>query len=352
MNALAACTAGDAVDPVGGGAPPADAADDGRPDARAAPGDAASATPPSGILVLGPKLLSQTGLYADLGARTLAAGVLEYAPRWPLWADGATKRRWIRLPQGQTVDTSDMNQWKFPAGTKMWKELSVGGKVVETRFLWKVVDGGWPYWWMGAYVWRADGSDAVYAAQGQPGALGTAHDVPSQTDCVRCHQGVADVGVGFSALQLSAPQTSQLALFSSMGLLSQPANREYDAPGASTTHDALAYLHANCGHCHVETSWLWQKQTKMVLRLRLSDVAPEDTGPYAAIGLATKHADPVFGRVAIAAGLPEQSQAWLRMNVRDHGAWQMPPVGTGVVDAYGSAVVGAWIAALPPGPDQ
>ena len=37
--------------------------------------------------------------------------------------DRAAKRRWIQLPEGATIDTSDMDYWQFPVGTKLWKEF-------------------------------------------------------------------------------------------------------------------------------------------------------------------------------------------------------------------------------------
>lgn len=341
---LAACSANEGVNAVDSGV--ADALDEPvvtPPDARVD----AKPPPESGIRVTGPALLSQTGLYSDFKNRTIAPGLIEFTPRWSLWSDGAEKRRWMKLPQGKTVDTADMNQWTFPDGTKFWKEFKVGSTIVETRFLWRQGDG-WQNWWMGSYVWRQDGSDADYVEPGLANVLGTGHDAPSQVDCVRCHMGVMDVGIGFSAIQLSAPQSSQLALYSSMGMLSKPATQEYDAPGSGTTKDALISLHANCGHCHVESSWLFAKQTQMVLRLRLTDVSPQDTGAYAAIGLKAKHEDPFYGIYNIYPGRPDLSQAWVRMNVRDNGIWQMPPVGTKLKDTDGVKVVALWISSLPP----
>jgi hypothetical protein len=329
-------------------APDVSVEDAGAMDAKADVRDAAGEVPPemAGILVKGPDLLSQTGLYADIKTRTIAPGVIEFAPRWALWSDGADKRRWIQLPQGKTIDTTDMDQWVFPVGTKLWKEFTVSGKVVETRLLWKVDDKGWRYWWMASYRWRQDGSDADVVIYGDPNALGTGWEIPTQVDCVRCHFGIADVGIGFSAIQLSAPQNSQLSKFAGMGWFSKPPMQEFDAPGTGTEHDALAYMHANCGHCHVDTSQLYAQQTKLLLRLRTTDTTPQVTGAYAAIGMMAKHNyDPMYGAYNIVAGKPDQSQVWLRMNVR--GYWQMPPIATKKIDMTGTSLVGQWIAGLP-----
>src|SRR4051812_26067642 len=59
-----------------------------------------------------PLELSQTGLFVP-GSEALAPGVRPYAPAFELWSDGATKRRWIWLPSGAAIDSSDVDDWKF-----------------------------------------------------------------------------------------------------------------------------------------------------------------------------------------------------------------------------------------------
>src|SRR5689334_5765253 len=66
---------------------------------------------------LEPATLAGTGLCLDPGCTQISPDVHEYAPHFVLWADTATKRRWMYLPPGTTIDTSDMNHWKFPVGT-------------------------------------------------------------------------------------------------------------------------------------------------------------------------------------------------------------------------------------------
>ena len=125
-----------------------------------------------------PPLLSQTGLYADAASGRVAADVLPYAPQYPLWSDGAVKRRWVRLPPGTAVDGSRPEGWVFPAGTRFWKEFSFGRRV-ETRFLEKQADGSWTY---ASYIWGEDGRDAALAPErGVPGAakFGYLRTVPS-----------------------------------------------------------------------------------------------------------------------------------------------------------------------------
>ena len=97
-----------------------------------------------------------TGLYADWTAKKVSATALPYDPGLHLWSDGANKLRWIQLPPGTKIDTSLMDNWLFPVGTKIWKEFSTGAKRIETRLLWKS-DAGW---YATTYRWSADESSA------------------------------------------------------------------------------------------------------------------------------------------------------------------------------------------------
>src|SRR5688500_7153848 len=70
-----------------------------------------------------PVTLAETGLCVDAACTTIQATAREYGVQFELYSDGSRKRRWIYLPPGTTIDTSDMNHWKFPVGTKLWKEF-------------------------------------------------------------------------------------------------------------------------------------------------------------------------------------------------------------------------------------
>jgi hypothetical protein len=92
------------------------------------------------------------GLYSNF-AGSLAADVRVYEPSVALWSDGADKRRFVRLPPWQRVDTADMAQWVFPVGTQIRKEFSIGGRRAETRYLQKRPDGKW---FRTTYAWSPD----------------------------------------------------------------------------------------------------------------------------------------------------------------------------------------------------
>src|SRR5688500_13196261 len=81
---------------------------------------------PARLSVL-PARLSETGLFADVKAGTLAPGVRAFRLQFELWSDGAAKRRWVALPEGGRIDTSDMDAWRFPVGTRLWKEFTRDG---------------------------------------------------------------------------------------------------------------------------------------------------------------------------------------------------------------------------------
>ena len=333
ISAGAASACGNSpVVPDGGG--------DAAPDAKTPPeaGDAA---------FVGPAKLSETGLYSDFASRTLAPGIITYEPRWPLWSDGLDKKRYLLLPPNTKIDTSAMDDWAFPIGTKVWKEFSLADAgVLETRLLWKIAD---EQWWEIAYAWASDGSDAIAEPDGGVDALGTFHDIPSQLDCNACHANVRDVLIGVSAIQLGASDgDGTLAKLADAGLLTDPPSGNYDVPGSGTTKDALGYLHGNCGHCHNSdyANPKLQQQTPMRLRLLVSNTTPESAPVYStATCLVMKHVVPPGTLIyALVPGDPDASGIPARMDRRD--AHEMPPNCTEVVDDAGVATVRAWIASM------
>jgi hypothetical protein len=364
LNALFGLALGvSALAPFGCGADssanrPADAGAEQTPPPRAPPNGDVDASPGSG-----PERLSGTGLYADFASRTLAPGVVRFTPAHPLWADGAEKDRFILLPAGAKIDTSDMDAWVFTVGTKLWKAFRVGGMLIETRFLWKRGSSpGSDSWWKAAYVWEADGSDAIVKPDGVPSALGTTHDVPSQDDCVYCHENVRDVAIGFSAFELSSPRagatdggvdeggapaegTGLLLSLAARGIFTTSPNADFAVPGTGSVRDVLAYFHGNCGFCHKSDGKL-QDQSALRLRLLTTDTTPEVTGAYMTpIHLKMRHVMGTDIDEGVVPGQPEKSQVYMRM-ISD--SVRMPPKGTKVVDPYGSALVRDWILALPP----
>jgi hypothetical protein len=295
-----------------------------------------------------PTTLSETGLYDDAATGALAQGVLEYAPRFELWSDSASKRRYVRLPDGEQIDTSDMDFWRFPAGTKLFKEFTRDDVRVETRMLHKRDDGEWS---MIAYLWNADQSDASAVPEGTLDAHDTAHDVPELEDCARCHDGQPDKVLGFTAVQLAhADGGVTLQQLVDESLLSDPpAETELALPGTADEAAVLGYLHANCGSCH-NASALFDDGPSLKLWLlsaQLSAGAPAtDTFTTTVDQDTTQEPEggPVLDKIVVP-GDPDSSMLLVRMRNRGD-VWQMPPLASEDVDASATALIQSWIEGL------
>jgi hypothetical protein len=211
-----------------------------------------------------PQRLEGTGLYSDFATLVVDANHITFSPQYPLWTDGAAKRRWISVPASAVIDGSDAEAWVFPVGTRVWKEFSFSGRRVETRFMDRGPDG----WTYAAYAWREDGRDAVLVSErgrrnAYPLGAGRSHTIPGVNDCKACHQGGRAEVLGFSALQLS-PDRDPGALHADVGLLDiedliekgllvgvpQERRRPRIETTSAAERTALGYLHGNCGHCH------------------------------------------------------------------------------------------------------
>lgn len=289
-----------------------------------------------------PATLSGTGLYANIATHQIASYAKEFQPVYPLWSDGAAKRRFVYLPPGSTIDTSDMDEWYLPIGTRLWKEFKVGGAPVETRYSHRFGPGV-DDWVFATYQWEPGGGEAYLVEGGVNNANGTAHDIPRSSDCWTCHGSLPERTLGFSALQLSHSGPGEtMASLSAAGRLSVPLPGGVYPPGNATAKAALGYLHSNCGNCHNSTG-----MATLRLRLLTSDATVEDTDAYTtAVEVASNFSVPGM-TYRIAPGNPSASVLTHRMHQRGSMA-QMPPLGTEMVDATGTDAVEDWIATLTP----
>jgi hypothetical protein len=314
-----------------------------------------------------PERLADTGLYAAGGA--LNPHVIPFSPQYPLWSDGATKRRWIYLPPGTSIDAARPDAWEFPRGTKLWKEFSVGA-AVETRYLSRGLDGIWRF---GSYVWSADGDARLAPAAGLrdlPATRSTTlapdarYAIPAEADCRACHDGAPVPVLGFSALQLSpdrdplAPHTdapaaredfTTLATLIARGLLRNlpPALRAPRIAASSPAERAaLGYLHGNCGNCHNDDGPL--AVLEMTLAQRVASPESSSAVLSSTVGVESQfHARGLpAGARRIAPGRGAESVIAMRMGSRDP-LQQMPPLGTSVVDAEALRLIDRWIESLP-----
>lgn len=293
------------------------------------------APPDTGRLSQLPQKLSETGISGP--------NVRQFKPRFELWSDGAVKRRLIALPAGERIDTSDMDNWKFPVGTRLWKEFNVGGTRVETRLLQKTGPGT-EDWLTQAYVWLPDGSEALAALAGQDNALGTDHDVPAEGQCRACHGGRKSFVLGFSALQLSydaEPGLVDLEQLVVEDRISQRPAARFELPGDATAQAALGYVHANCGHCHNQdrpdaaSGRCFDPDNSLDFWLKTGELGSVEGTPTYRSGKG----------FAFEAGAPDDSRMIDLMSTRGF-LKQMPPLGTEHVDETGLAKVRHFIAEL------
>jgi hypothetical protein len=325
-------------------------------------GTAGASTPPPPL----PATLRDTGLRMTATGEP-PPGIAAFSPQYPLWSDGADKRRWLQLPPGTFIDASRPDAWVFPRGTRLWKEFSHGGRPVETRYIERTADGTWRF---AAYVWNEAGTEAVLApARGiaalpvREAPLGR-YAVPSRTDCLACHASTTVPVLGLGVLQLSAdrdplapgakplrPGELDLRALVARGwvrglpkeLATQPARIDAATP---VERAALGYLHANCGHCHNTTA------ARVPLDLTLAQRAADPGAARAEVLRATLEAVARYQpagtdghAVIVAPGRPQASLLASRMQSR-HAQVQMPPLGTQVPDPEGLALVQRWIAEL------
>lgn len=288
-----------------------------------------------------PETLAETGLYADGSTSALAEGVTAFEPRYPLWSDGADKQRWLLLPEGAQIDSSDMDYFRYPVGTKAWKEFSLDGKKLETRLLWKTERG----WVMRAFAWNEAETEARAVPEGVTNARGTTHDIPDGDACGECHMGVPDTLLGVSAIQLAhdRPGVTLDGLAQDGQLTDLPAG-DYALPD-TLAWNALGYMHSNCGSCHNPTGLAWDR-VDMQLWLTVESLGDAASTPSytSTIGVTPTESAASF-TARVAAGDAAASEVTYRMGIRGDDA-AMPPLASERVDDDGKLLVEQWIESL------
>ena len=317
-----------------------------------------------------PALLSQTGLYAGGGTTRIDPLNRPFSPQYPLWSDGAAKKRWIRLPQGAAIDGSNVSRWEFPVGTRFWKEFSFDGRKVETRLLWRVSADRWVF---ATYVWNDAQTDAALAPEsGIPGiaevAPGKRHSIPGIADCRACHDSARTEILGFDALNLSddrdpnaphaEPLTREMITLKTLmdeNLIHPKRPELIDTPpriAASTpeARAALGYLSTNCGSCHNRESSI--ASLGLILKHTVTERAGATAPPAAectaalmtTVGKRGHWVVPEAQEASrvINPGHPESSALVRRVKSRRPSS-QMPPLGTVVVDMKALDLLTTWV---------
>lgn len=313
--------------------------------------------------------LDCTGLYSDFVAKTIALENKPYTPGVQFWSDGAVKSRFLYLPPGATIDISSFDEWKFPNGTKVWKEFVVGGKRIETRLFAKAKNT----WARTTYRWNDAETDAVRKDGGEkvmiPGQAAI-YEIPNSGQCDYCHMGRTDqlLGVEAVSLGLATAQGVTLASLTTDGRFSAaPPTTSITIPEDTTMKaaPALGWLHANCGGCHNGNPDAAANilSPPLYFLMKASQLAPDagtalvtdlDTWKTAVnINSTRTDIDAGVPYKRIAKGDPAHSLASILSGRRATGTEepnaiiQMPPLVTRQVDTTGHALLDAWIMALP-----
>lgn len=292
-----------------------------------------------------PNTLSQTGLFQDLASLTPVSGIIEYAVNMPLWSDGSRKRRWMALPNSK-IQFSPTSNWIFPPKTVFIKHFEferAPGQVqrLETR-VFVLQSVGWRGY---TYIWNSAGTEATLQASGVRGttsvnsAAGTfTWTFPSRSDCFSCHTSPEGTILGPRTRQLNGNFTypngvtdNQLRSWDHVDLFATKigAPELLEKYSSETLPKAArGYLAVNCAMCH-------QPGVLSLMDLRF------DT-PLAMTSTVNVPPNSEIGTARIQPGNKDESSIWLRMGHRGDG-FQMPPLGSSVVDGEARKLIGDWI---------
>jgi hypothetical protein len=287
-----------------------------------------------------------------------------FEPRFPLWSNGLDKVRYLVLPTGKKINTTDRNLWDFPVGTMLFKTFSfkdpaMGGKdrPVETRLIRRLNDTAatrTEQWEFLIYEWSEDAKSATLIANPRNpkprqvviGGQTITHEIPSRTNCRQCHIANFATVIGFDELRLNGPRASggmnQLQEVIGKGFLTVTP----PTPFATITDTNMQrravreYMHANCGHCH--NGGMTVEEVTRVFDLREKAFEMNTINK------------PTEGRtkpgLRIIPGRPDDSilyQAFSR-EMNEPELNRMPLVGVQVADMPAVMLLRQWILSLPP----
>ena len=318
--------------------------------------------PPARVM---PKLISQTGVFADLTNLSSANFLIPYTVNSPLWSDGAVKSRWFTIPTNTVINFSANGEWTFPAGSVFVKNFDLpvddtNPKVLrrlETRILVRDTNN---YVYGASYKWRMDNSDADLVSTGitEPIEIKTATGTrtqnwfyPGRQDCLTCHT-IASGGVlGIKTRQLNGSfnypngvTANQLHTLGHLGIFDAAFDdrKIYRYPRlVNITNNSTAlqlrvrsYLDANCSMCHRPGSagafFDARFDTPLAKQNFINGAVANQLG--------------ISGAKVIVPGDTNKSILFQRISIV--GENQMPPLARNLVDDKAVAVIGKWISSL------
>lgn len=317
-----------------------------------------------------PTQLSKTGCVDMADPTKPAAGLLPYSVRSALWSDGATKERFMRIPDGAKIHVlncdvetdacrppglggngEDDGHWDMPVGTVLVKNFSIEGKHIETRLLMRRSTSNLTGWKGFSYEWNDEQTEAQLLPDdttGKDKPVGTAQQVwhyPSRSQCMDCHTRYAGRSLGPSTQQLNRDfayvdgSMNQVAKLTQLGLFDAAPKDMAGYPDpfgsdATVEQRARSYIQSNCAICHRpggEFSSIDMRYATAFADTKLCDKVERDVGKVPDYRLTP--------------GKPAESTMSFRMHTLD--MTRMPKIGSHVVDPEGTQLIDDWITALP-----
>ena len=312
--------------------------------------------------------LKAYGLFADAARQIPSDAVIPYSVATELFADGASKFRFVSVPEGSQAQYVFDEVLDFPVGTTLVKTFAyptVDGntRLLETRLLRRSEDGWTPL----VYIWDEAGESARLRLGGasiqveRPLATGqwVSHEyrVPDLNQCASCHSlNETLVPLGPSARNLNFDYNypwgtdNQLDVWLERGILQAPegdGHGQWRALPAVDMHDtsrsldirARTWLDVNCAHCHRPGG----AAAASGLNLRFTNPDTKSLGIKKRPVAAGRGSG---GRLfSIVPGAPEESILMYRIRSDDPGV-MMPEIGRTIVDADAVQLVEQWIHSL------
>lgn len=309
-------------------------------------------------------------LFEDGALQIPAEGVVPFDVISSLYADGALKHRFVRVPEGEKIGYRDTGVFDWPDGTVLVKTFSfpkdardpsLGERLIETRLLIKD-EGGWTG---RTYLWNEEQTKtqrlrvgalvpvSFVDAKGETRSLD--YRVPDENQCTLCHSTKHVIEpLGPRARQLARlydygdgrGPVDQLDHWAKVGILSGDLPAPEHRPALSHPFGdaplearALSYLEANCAHCHRPGGAA--SATNLILSVDAK--TPYDFG----VCRTPVAAGPASGGLLydIVPGKPDESIVAYRM-ASTSPEIKMPQIPTQTFDEAGLALIREWISAM------
>jgi len=292
--------------------------------------------------------LSASGCFDAANPTQPTSGLVPYDVIAPLWSDGASKQRYMAIPDGTTVTIDANGDFQFPVGTVLAKHFTNNNIFIETRLLMHHATG-----WVGySYEWDDSQNDATLLTAAKDKTMaGLQWHYPSAAECRQCHTAVKDFSLGPEVLQLNHAITysqtqrtaNQIDTLDGIGYFSaspdvELLSQEYfaiDDDEASLAQRAKSYLHSNCSQCHQPGG---TGGGAMDLRFATSLQNMNICGVVAVDDLG------INGATLFAPGNPNLSILLERMSRVD--SFRMPPLASVVVDTEATLLINDWITSV------